>query len=284
MLTLCPTPIGNLEDVTPRQLRALRDADAIACEDSRTTGKLLEMLGISRSETGKPELISYHEHNAEQRAEALIQRLEQGERITLVSDAGTPTISDPGYRLVKRCHEQGITISALPGPVAAVVALSASGLPSNRFFFEGFLPGKDAAKRQRLEALRHLGVTSIIYESPHKLLKTLRHMIQVFGEAHLISLGRELTKMHEEVMTCSLQEALAHFEALDKVRGEFVLTLAPASQDDALLSGESLEAEIRTLLDAKHRTKKIRDLLSTRTALSSSDLYELIEHIKRQPV
>lgn len=282
MLTVCPTPIGNLEDVTARQMRALQDADIIACEDSRTTGKLLEMLGISRA-NGKPELISYHEHNAEDRAEQLVTRMLNDTRVTLVSDAGTPTISDPGYRLVSLCHARDIPVTALPGPAAAIVAMSASGLPSNRFLFEGFLPAKEAARRQRLTQLQALGITTILYESPHKLLKTLRAIDEVFGSTHPISLGRELTKLHEEIVTTTVTEAIARFEARDRVRGEFVLVLAPGTADADALDDDALAHEVTRLLAEGHRTKTIRDMLSTRTSYSSSELYEQIEQIKKNP-
>lgn len=278
-LLICPTPIGNLDDRTPRQVEALQSADIIACEDTRTTGKLLERFGVTRVD-GKPELISYHEHNAEQRVPALIARLESGARIVLVSDAGTPTISDPGYRLVQRAHEAGIRVSALPGPVAAIVALSASGLPSDRFMFEGFLPPKESARHARLEQLRALEMTVILYASPHKILRTVEQARDIYGAEHLVCLWRELTKIHEECFYGSLERAFVFLSEKDKIRGEFVMILAPADGSDTLLEGEGLEEKIVALLQQRVRTKKIRDQLSSQCDMTSSELYAFIEETK----
>lgn len=278
-LLICPTPIGNLDDRTPRQLEALRNADIIACEDTRTTGKLLERLGITRTD-GKPELISYHEHNAEARVPMLIARMEAGACVVLVSDAGTPTISDPGYRLVQRAHETGLKVSALPGPVAAMVALSASGLPSDRFMFEGFLPPKETACRARLEQLRALEMTVILYVSPHKIARTVELAREVYGDEHLVCLWRELTKVHEECFYGSLERAFVFLSEKDKIRGEFVMLLAPATRACGLLAEEALEARIVALLEQRVRTKKIRDQLSSQCALTSSELYAFIEETK----
>ena len=281
MLTICPTPIGNLEDVTPRQLAALSQADVIACEDTRVTGKLLEALGVAR-EQGRPRLLSYHEHNAAARLEPLLEALERGERVTLVSDAGTPTISDPGYRLVSACHEREIAVTALPGAVAAMVALSASGLPTDRFYFEGFLPAKAHARRERLGVLRRLGVTTIAYESPHRLLKSLTDLKDIFGPQHPICVARELTKRYEEYRSERVEEALEHFLALDKVRGEFVLVIAAAELiEEERLQGEALHEEIDALLKRGLRTKQIREALGERSALSRSELYALIAQRKQ---
>ena len=170
MLIICPTPIGNLDDLSIRQREALSTADIIACEDTRHTGKLLELLEINDP---APKLISYHEHNALERAAQLAEEVSQGKQVVLVSDAGTPTISDPGYRLVSECMRRDLEITALPGPVAGIVALSASGLPTDRFFFEGFLPARANARKERLGVLRQLGVTTILYESPHRLVKMM---------------------------------------------------------------------------------------------------------------
>lgn len=279
MLIICPTPIGNLDDVTPRQLKALQDADIIACEDSRNTGKLLELLHINR-DPQRTKLVSYHEHNAQERAPELIRHLQHDLTVVLVSDAGTPTISDPGYRLVQLCHEHGIAVTALPGPVAAMVALSASGLPSNRFFFEGFLPAKQQAAQERLHIIKQLHTTTILYESPHKLLRTLQLLVDTFGPEHIICVARELTKLHEEYVRKTTQEMLEDYQSRDKVRGEFVILIEPSTESDAL-EGDALDAKILELLQQNIRTKKIRDQLSSLCDLKSSELYAHIEKLKK---
>lgn len=283
MLTICPTPIGNLDDATPRQIEALATAHVIACEDTRTTGKLLGLLGIERVD-GVPALVSYHDHNATERVAGLIDRMHQGQRVTLVSDAGTPTISDPGFKLVRACADAGIPVTALPGPVAALVALSASGLPTDRFFFEGFLPPKERARRDRLRLLRELQVTVMLYESPHRITRAVSDIAEVFGDAHLVCLGRELTKKHEEYLRGGAREVEQTLTARDRQRGEFVVIIAPGapSATDAALEGDTLDAAIRERLAQRMRTKHIRDELSDRTTLSSSELYDLIERIKKE--
>ena len=278
-LTICPTPIGHLEDLTPRQRRALEQADVIACEDTRTTGKLLELLGIVRHE-GRPALTSYHDHNAATRAPELVARMHQGQRVTLVCDAGTPTVSDPGYRLVQAAREAGLPVEALPGPVAAIVALSGSGLPSDRFFFEGFLPTKAAARAGRLAVLLGLEVTVVCYESPHRLLKALEAVKAVAGPDHLVVVARELTKVHEEYVRGPVATVLEELAARPKVRGECVLLLAPGSASVQTLDHEALIKEITQRLDHGQRTRAIRDDLLGVSGLGGSDLYRLIESLK----
>ncbi|CAN0348310.1 unnamed protein product [Laminaria digitata] len=284
MLIICPTPIGNLDDLSARQRDALANADIIACEDTRHTGKLLERIATNTPDAKQPKLVSYHEHNALERAESLAAAIEQGKTVVLVSDAGTPTISDPGYRLVSECTRRDITITALPGPVAGIVALSASGLPTDRFFFEGFLPAKRQARRERLDTLRQLGVTTILYESPHRITKTLEDVSEVFGHAHPVCVGRELTKKFEEYLRGSVGEVLETLTGREKLRGEFVLILAPV--DETLLrerlEGGALEARIEELLDGGMRTRDVRDALAKASSLPSSELYELIESIKKR--
>ena len=244
----------------------------------------MQLLGISR-EDGRPELISYHDHNAAERAPQIVARLERGERVVLVSDAGTPTISDPGYRLVREAAARQIPTTALPGPVAGIVALSASGLPSDRFFFEGFLPAKSHARTERLVQLAHLATTIILYESPHRVLKTLADIAEVFGADHPVCLARELTKTHEEYLRSSCAEVLSELQSRARVRGEIVLILAPgalgAASEEAALAGASLRDAIQCLLDQGTRTRQIRDALAPRADLPSSELYALIEEIKR---
>ena len=281
MLLLCPTPIGNLDDATPRQLRALREADVIACEDTRTTGKLLELLGIDRDERGR--LMSYHDHNAEGRIEALLAELAADRLVVLVSDAGTPSVSDPGFKLVRAAIDAGHEVSALPGPVAGIVALCVSGMPTDRFLFEGFLPSKSSARKKRLGELRALGVTTILYESPHRVIEALADAAEVFGGDHHVALSRELTKRHEEHLRGPLQEVIDQLQARDRVRGECVVTLAPGAEaQDEVLDGEALDARILALLDEGHRVKHVRDMLTDQTTLSSSELYARIQEIKQR--
>src|SRR5690554_999124 len=280
MLIVCPTPIGNLADATPRQRQALAEADTIACEDSRHSGKLLELLGILRDE-GVPRLLSYHEHNAAERIPELLERLENGECVVLVSDAGTPTISDPGYRLVRAAAQAGHAVSALPGPVAAMVALSAAGLPTNRFFFEGFLPSKTRARTERLGALRALGVTVLLYESPRRVLGLLADIEAVYGPAHEVCAARELTKMHEEYLRGSCAEVHADLAARPEIYGEFVVILAPfvPADEDADIEAQ-IDAKIRELLAEGMRPRGIKAVLAELFDVRKSEIYARIEAVK----
>ena len=281
MLTICPTPIGNLQDISARQLKALHEADLIACEDTRVAGKLLELLGISRVD-GRPQLMSYHEHNARDRVDELIALMLEGKHVVLISDAGTPTISDPGFRLVREAAEQGVHVSALPGPVAAIVALSASGLPTDRFFFEGFLPAKQAARIARLGVLQQLDVTVLLYESPHRVAATLEDVCAVYGAEHAVCVARELTKQYEEYVRGQAARVLAKLNEKDRLRGEFVIILGPAQAQRQWLAGEALNQRIRDLLSDGMRTKAIRDMLASQVEMASSELYEYIERLKLQ--
>lgn len=222
MLYLVPTPIGNLEDITLRALRILAEVDVVACEDTRTTGILLQHHGI-----GTPR-ISYHDHNERQRAPQLVQRMQRGEKVALVSDAGTPGISDPGFHLVRECIRAGIAVEALPGPTAFVPALVASGLPAGRFVFEGFLPPKKG-RQSRLADLAAEERTIILYESPHRLVRTLGELAAHLGPDRPAAVARELSKHHEELARGTLAELRAAFEARPKVLGEVVLVVGGSS-------------------------------------------------------
>ncbi len=217
-LTLVGTPIGNLSDFSPRAVEALKAADTIAAEDTRVTLKLLNHFGI------KKPLVSYFEHNKKDRGAALIERMKNGENFVLVSDAGMPAISDPGEDLVAACHEVGIPVTVVPGPTAMATAIAISGLPTGRFTFEGFLSVNKPSRKKHLEELVDETRTMIFYEAPHKLRATLRDMSKVFGEDRRISLVRELTKIHEEVVITTLGKAAA--SAVEKEpRGEYVLVI-----------------------------------------------------------
>ena len=220
-LTLVGTPIGNLSDMSPRGVKALRECDFIAAEDTRVTMNLLNHFEIR-----KP-LVSYYEHNKRQRGGEILSRLQAGESAVLVTDAGMPAISDPGEELVALCHDEGIPVTVVPGPSAVVTALALSGLPAGRFTFEGFLSVNKRSRREHLEALRLEQRTMVFYEAPHKLPATLRDMALVLGERR-IALVRELTKIHEDVIRTTLPEAAERF-LQEAPRGEFVLVIEGAA-------------------------------------------------------
>lgn len=214
-LYLVPTPVGNLEDITLRALRILKEADVVLAEDTRTSGILLKHYDI------KTRLCSHHKFNEHQTAEAFAARMAAGEVMALISDAGTPGISDPGFMLVRACVERGVEVQCLPGATAFVPALVASGLPCERFAFEGFLPQKKG-RATRLEQLREEPRTMIFYESPYRVVKTLTQFVEVFGAERRVAACREISKLHEECVRGTLTEVVAHFEA-NEPRGEFVI-------------------------------------------------------------
>lgn len=221
-LFVVPTPIGNLEDITLRAIRILKEVDLILAEDTRTSGHLLRHLEIS-----KP-MQSFHIHNEHQTLAKLMERLQQGETMALITDAGTPGISDPGYLLIRECHRNQIEVECLPGPTAFVPALVNSGLPTDRFVFEGFLPHKKG-RQTRLESLRNEKRTMIFYESPHRLLKSLQQFTDYFGADRPASVSRELTKVFEETVRGSLQEIITYF-ANKTIKGEIVIVIAGESK------------------------------------------------------
>ena len=221
-LYLVPTPIGNLEDMTLRAIRVLKESDLILAEDTRTSSRLLKHFDI-----GTP-MQSHHMHNEHKILNRMVERLKEGETISVISDAGTPGISDPGFLLVRACLEEGIEVECLPGPTAFVPALVNSGFPCDKFVFEGFLPTKKG-RQTRLEFLSAETRTMIFYESPHKLVKTLGQFSEYFGEERMASVSRELTKIYEETLRGTLKELKAHFE-LHPPKGEFVLVVKGHSE------------------------------------------------------
>ena len=225
MLYLVPTPIGNLGDISIRCRQTLEQADFIAAEDTRVSLKLLNHLGIKKS------LVSYFEHNKAEKGNIIVERILAGETCALVSDAGSPAISDPGEDLVRQCAEAGITVCAIPGPCAVITALSISGQSTGRFCFEGFLSTAKKSRREHLESLQKEERTMIFYEAPHKLCSTLEDMIAVFGNDRPISLCRELTKLHEEVVRTTLGQALEKYTETPP-KGEFVLVVAGAAPEE----------------------------------------------------
>lgn len=217
-LYLVPTPIGNLEDITERAVKTLEAADLVACEDTRHSGQLMKLLGL------KKRLVSYHDFNESYRAGQLSALLAEGKSIAVVTDAGSPGISDPAYRLVRSAVEAGVPIVPLPGPTALIPALTASGLPTDRFFFEGFLSNKSGARRNRLEKLRDFEHTLVFYESPHRALKALKDMHDVLGDRPAC-LAREISKKFEEFIRGSLSELISRLEGRT-IKGEVVLVVA----------------------------------------------------------
>ena len=261
MLYLVPTPIGNLGDISQRCRETLELADFIAAEDTRVTLKLLNHLGIKKS------LVSYYEHNKTQKGSMIVDRILAGETCVLVSDAGSPAISDPGEELVKQCAEAGIVVCAIPGPCALITALSISGQATGRFCFEGFLSTAKKSRKEHLESLVKETRTMIFYEAPHKLMATLESMAEVFGGDRGISLCRELTKLHEEVIRTTLEGAITLYSQ-QPPKGEYVLVVAGAQPEEKAVATTSdaaarvaqLVAEGMSRKDAIKQTAKELDL------------------------
>lgn len=236
------TPLGNLEDMTFRAVRILQSVDLIAAEDTRHTGKLLQHFQITTPQ------ISYHEHNRQSRLGEVLHHLQERQHsVALVSDAGMPGISDPGYELVAACVEADIPVVPIPGPTAAMTALCVSGQPTDRFVFEGFLPLKGTGRTARLEAIQREDRTVILYEAPHKLVKTLADLQERLGPARPITLGRELTKRFEEFWRGTLAEALAHYQTHDP-KGEFTVIIQGAPQGEITLTDDALRTELERLI------------------------------------
>ena len=266
-LYLVATPIGNLGDFSPRALETLETVDFIAAEDTRVSMKLL-----NHFELRKP-LVSYHEHNHVTAGQSILARLLAGESCALVTDAGTPAISDPGEDLVRLCAENSVPVYAIPGCCAAVNALAVSGLPTGRFTFEGFLTVNKKSRRERLESLKNEERTMIFHEAPHKLLTTLEDLSAAFGPDRRIALCRELTKLHEETRRCTLGEAVAHYTE-NAPKGEFVLVVAGAEpREAAAVTLEDAVAQVLTLKAQGVRLKDAAKEVAEHTGLSKNELY-----------
>jgi len=266
-LYVVSTPIGNLEDITYRAVRILKEVDWIACEDTRTTRRLLDHYGIS-----KP-TVSYHEHNEAGRAAELIARIEQGESGALVSDAGTPLLSDPGYRLVHAAAEAGVRVEALPGPSALLAALVVSGLPTDRFLFAGFFPAKQGQRRHLLESLAGEAATLVFYEAPHRITETLEDIAAVLGQRH-IAVARELTKIHEETLRGTADEIRESLIAREAVRGEFVVMIGKAEAPQT--ADVPIEVMIETLIGAGIERMEAIKTVARERGLSKREVYKLI--------
>ena len=270
-LYVVATPIGNLEDLSPRARQTLADVDLIAAEDTRHTGRLLLHFGV------KTRLLALHDHNEADRAGTVIDALRSGQSVALVSDAGTPLISDPGYRVVQAAHEAGIKVSPVPGPSALAAALSVAGLPTDRLCFEGFLPSKQKARRDRLAGLADEPRTLVFYESVHRVPDCVDDMIEVFGKDRRACISRELSKLHEQVQLASLAELRAQLEAGDiKSKGEFVIVVA--GSDRAAQSS----LEIDTLLSelaGKLPDKEVARILARATGAKRNAIYRRLLEI-----
>ncbi|MEQ8537710.1 MAG: 16S rRNA (cytidine(1402)-2'-O)-methyltransferase [Coleofasciculus sp. D1-CHI-01] len=262
------TPIGNLEDMTFRAVRILQTVDIIAAEDTRHTGKLLQHFQIKTNQ------ISYHQHNRQQRLPELLNQLTTGKTIALVTDAGMPSISDPGYELVQGAIEAGISVIPIPGATAGITALSASGLPTDRFVFEGFLPASGQERQQRLEVLAAESRTLIFYESPYRLQQTLEDFANIFSPSRQIVLARELTKLHEQFWRGTIEEAIAYYTDHEP-KGEFTLILAGAPAETPVLSEVALKAELSQLINQGLSRSQAARQLSHLTNLPRRHLYQM---------
>lgn len=265
-LYIVPTPIGNLGDITQRALDVLRQVDLIAAEDTRHTGLLLQHFAINAR------LFALHDHNEQQKADHLLAKLQAGLRIALVSDAGTPLINDPGYHLVRRCREAGVRVVPLPGACAAITALSAAGIASDRFCYEGFLPAKSKARQDVLRSLLEEPRTLIFYESPHRLTDSLQDIVDVMGAGRYVVLARELTKTWESIYGAPAGELLAWvLEDDNRRRGEMVLIVEGAEKDDDALPAEALRT--LSLLQAELPLKKAAALTAEIHGVKKNALY-----------
>jgi 16S rRNA (cytidine1402-2'-O)-methyltransferase len=261
------TPIGNLEDITYRAVRTLKEADWVACEDTRTTKRLLDHYGI------ETRTLSYHEHNEANRTEDLIARLLAGEKGALVSDAGTPLLSDPGYRVVHAAVEAGIRIEPIPGPSALLAGLVVSGLPTDQFHFAGFLPAKQGQRSRLLESLANESATLVFYEAPHRILESLDDIASAFGERRIV-VARELTKLHEEVLRGTAVEIRNALASRDMIRGEFVLMVAKASEPahDETPAEEAVALLVGAGVDRMDAMKTV----ARERGLSKREIYKLV--------
>ena len=271
-LYLVATPIGNLEDITLRALRVLKQADVIACEDTRQTQKLLNHFGIE-----KP-TVSYHEHNEASRAAELVKKLAEGARIAVVSDAGMPGISDPGFRLVSLAIERGVPVVPVPGPAAFVTALVASGLPVESFAFRGFLPPKSGARRRVLERVKESLQTQVFYEAPHRIREALEDVVATLGPNRRVVVARELTKIHEEFLRGSAPEVLATVNNRGEIKGEIVLLIGPTAQGETTAPTLSVRDRVVQLmreekLDEKAALKKV----AKERGISKSEAYRELQ-------
>ena len=275
-LSIVATPIGNLGDFSPRAAEVLAAADIIACEDTRVTKKLLRLTGTSIS--GK--IVAYHDHNGEKMRPYLIERISQGDHVALVSDAGTPLISDPGYKLVAACRDHGLRVTATPGPSAAIAALTISGLPSDRFLFAGFVPTAQKAREKQFAELASLSATSIWFDTPSRLARSLSDMASVFGNRQAC-VAREITKLHEEALHGSLVDLAAGLQAKPPMKGEVVIVVAGRNIEDTLIDGDALAAMLRAEMDGQRLRDAVAAVVAA-TGIAKNRVYKLALEIAKQ--
>ena len=268
-LTLVATPIGNLGDFTPRAADALAGADIIACEDTRVTRKLLRLTGTAST----ARMVPYHDHNGAEMRPWLLEQLQAGRRVALVSDAGTPLVSDPGFKLVAACRDAGISVLAAPGASAVLAALTVSGLPSDRFMFAGFLPSAEGARRTQITELAELTATVIWFETPSRLARSLADMADILGPRDAV-IARELTKLHEEVLRGPLDQLAARLAAGPALKGEIVLLVAGRSRDDATIDDAQLDAMLRAEMQGQRLRDAVRSVVEM-TGLPRNRVYRL---------
>ncbi len=270
ILYVVGTPIGNLEDMTFRAVRILQTVDLIAAEDTRHTGKLLQHFQVQTPQ------VSYHDHNRRSRIPELVEKLQTGQAIALVTDAGMPGISDPGYELVKACIDGDISVVPIPGASAVITALSAAGLPTDKFVFEGFLPAKTTQRRQQLELLKTETRTLVFYESPHRLKGTLQDLGDIFGHERQIVMARELTKFYEEFWRGAIAEAISYYGEREKEpQGEYTLVVAGTPPSQTQLSSAELTAELAHMISQGISRSQASRELAKMTAIPRRQLYQL---------
>lgn len=274
-LYVVATPIGNLEDITYRAVRVLKETDLIACEDTRHTAKLLHHYGVN-----KP-TISYHEHNEAARAEELVTKLEQGLNIAQVSDAGMPGISDPGYRVIKLAIERGIQVVPIPGASAMVAALAASGLPTDSFQFLGFLPAKSGQRRTLLETLRQAQHTTVVYEAPHRIAETLKDIVELLGEQRPVVLARELTKVHEEFIRGSAEEVLRRVQE-QELKGEMTLLIGKGAGHEKAVAKNVAQRVAEIMREQQIDENAALKVVAKEQGISKSEAYRELQRIKRK--
>jgi 16S rRNA (cytidine1402-2'-O)-methyltransferase len=268
-LLVVGTPLGNLQDMPPRAVAALKSADLILCEDTRHTRKLLTHFGIERPTD------SYHEHNEDAKAELLVNRIEEGATLALVSDAGMPVISDPGFRIVRLARERGIVVEPVPGPFAGVLALVASGIAPLPFTFLGFTPHRQGERRDFYRNALDLGHTVIVYESPERVLASLEDALEVLGDTQ-VAVAREMTKMHEEIVSGSISEVLNTFKSRDRVHGEITMVFAAPVAAKQEVSTEELRAEFERLRETGMRRNDAVKAVAEKFGMRKNDVYRLL--------